>query len=253
MNASEIAHELMARPRRNGSGWLVLCPVHGDKRPSLSIREGKDGKILVKCFSGCEGREILTTLREMGLLDGRTPSRPIPQAPPGNTERQADRASDLWNEAHPIESGDPVHKYLTGRGIVLDTWPGDLRSHPALDYWEPGEDGKPVLLGKWPAMLAVVRSPQGRPVGLHRTYITSDGHKAPVPAPKKIMKVHDLSGSAVRLFTPRDGALAVTEGVEDALSAWILWQIPAWATIGTSGLKGFAPPGRRERDSDSVR
>ena len=36
--------------------------------------------------------------------------------------------------------------------------------------------------------------------------------------------------------------MAICEGIEDALSAWVLWQIPTWATIGTSGLKGFVPP-----------
>ena len=79
-------------------------------------------------------------------------------------------------------------------------------------------------------------------MGLHRTYITSDGHKAPVPSPKKILKVHDLAGGAVRLFPPKEGVLAVTEGIEDALSAWVLWQIPAWAVLGTSGMKAFQPP-----------
>jgi hypothetical protein len=38
--------------RRNGNGWMALCPAHADKNPSLSINEGK-GKILLKCFAGC--------------------------------------------------------------------------------------------------------------------------------------------------------------------------------------------------------
>jgi putative DNA primase/helicase len=90
-------------------------------------------------------------------------------------------------------------------------------------------------------MLAVVRNPQGRPVAIHRTYL-ENGKKASVSAPKKIMKVHDLTGSAVRLFPPREGFLAACEGIEDALSAWILWQIPAWAVLGASGVKAFQPP-----------
>ena len=36
--------------------------------------------------------------------------------------------------------------------------------------------------------------------------------------------------------------LGVCEGIEDALSAWILWQIPTWATLGTSGMRTFEPP-----------
>lgn len=51
-----------------------------------------------------------------------------------------------------------------------------------------------------------------------------------------------MQGGTVRLFSPRDGVLAVAEGIEDALSAWVLWQIPTWACLGTSGLRSFDPP-----------
>ena len=42
------------RARRNGSGWVALCPAHPDKNPSLSISEGDDGRVLLTCFAGCE-------------------------------------------------------------------------------------------------------------------------------------------------------------------------------------------------------
>lgn len=29
--------------------WLAKCPAHDDKRPSLSIREAEDHKVLLKC------------------------------------------------------------------------------------------------------------------------------------------------------------------------------------------------------------
>jgi len=41
--------------------WKALCPGHGDTEPSLSIRE-VDGKILLKCFAGCELEDILKPL-----------------------------------------------------------------------------------------------------------------------------------------------------------------------------------------------
>lgn len=228
--------------KREGHEWRCRCPVHGGR--SLSVTE-RDGRLLVTCRAGCLQNEVIKALRELGLWgnDARYETHP-PEAKLANeiVERKAERAADIWRQSRPIQPGDPAHKYLTGRGIVLDAWPGDLRTHPQLDYWEAREDGKPVRTGVFPAMLAVVRSPSGRPVGLHRTYITEDGHKASVLAPRKLMKVRDLTGSAVRLFPPRDGFLAVAEGVEDALSAWILWGLPCWAVLGTSGLKGFIPP-----------
>ena len=41
--------------------WLALCPGHDDHHQSLSVTES-DGKILVKCFAGCELVGILKPL-----------------------------------------------------------------------------------------------------------------------------------------------------------------------------------------------
>ena len=43
--------------------YLALCPGHHDTKPSLSIKEA-DGKILARCFAGCEFTDIL---RPLGL------------------------------------------------------------------------------------------------------------------------------------------------------------------------------------------
>lgn len=49
-------------PRRAGDEWKGLCPVHGDKHPSLDFRE-EDGKILVTCRSrACSGESIFAAL-----------------------------------------------------------------------------------------------------------------------------------------------------------------------------------------------
>lgn len=55
------------RPRRSGMGWTSLCPVHEDRHPSLSVREGDDGRALVRCHAGCEFRAIIAAL---GLKPG---------------------------------------------------------------------------------------------------------------------------------------------------------------------------------------
>lgn len=34
--------------------WLARCPAHADKRPSLSLRECADGRLLMHCFAGCD-------------------------------------------------------------------------------------------------------------------------------------------------------------------------------------------------------
>ena len=237
----------MTHPRRNRNGWLVNCVCHDDRNPSLSLWDGNDGRLKVHCFAGCDRKEILNTLRKMSLLDDGSPVPPTlisePHGDQDDTERRIDRADQIWAESHPINPGDPVHRYLTGRGIILDSYPNDLHTHPNLDYWERDADGKRIKVDSFPAMLAVVRNPSGKPTAIHRTWVNQDGSgKAPVPSPKKIYKVYDLIGSSVRLFPPKDGLLAVCEGIEDALSAWVLWKISTWTALGTSGLKTFEPP-----------
>lgn len=48
--------------KRTQTGYLVRCPAHEDKQASLSVTQGNDGKILVKCFAGCAFTEIVSAL-----------------------------------------------------------------------------------------------------------------------------------------------------------------------------------------------
>ena len=43
---------------RNGS-WIARCPAHADKGPSLAVREGDDGRVLLHCFASCETASVL--------------------------------------------------------------------------------------------------------------------------------------------------------------------------------------------------
>ena len=49
-------------PKRSGAGWIVRCKAHDDHNPSLSISEGDDGRVLLKCFAGCTMKEICIAL-----------------------------------------------------------------------------------------------------------------------------------------------------------------------------------------------
>ncbi|MEI7947177.1 MAG: hypothetical protein WCJ02_10785, partial [bacterium] len=48
---------------RSGSGFKACCPAHDDANPSLSIREDKNGKVLLRCHAGCTNEAILSALR----------------------------------------------------------------------------------------------------------------------------------------------------------------------------------------------
>ena len=47
-----------ARSTGNGT-WIACCPAHGDKSPSMTVRELEDGRVLIHCFAGCEVHDIL--------------------------------------------------------------------------------------------------------------------------------------------------------------------------------------------------
>lgn len=45
--------------KRSGKGWMAKCPAHADRKPSLSVSEGNDGRVLLKCHAGCSTQEVL--------------------------------------------------------------------------------------------------------------------------------------------------------------------------------------------------
>ena len=48
--------------KQAGRGFTALCPSHDDHERSLSIRESDTGKVLVKCFAGCETTAVTAAM-----------------------------------------------------------------------------------------------------------------------------------------------------------------------------------------------
>ena len=65
------------------------CPAHDDRSPSLSLKVGDGGKLLLKCFAGCEYSAIKAALEERGLVfpHARANADPFPGKRP--SERRA--------------------------------------------------------------------------------------------------------------------------------------------------------------------
>ncbi|MCR2831192.1 hypothetical protein NR402_12995 [Acidithiobacillus ferrooxidans] len=57
-----VLHRLDRVKRTAPDKWIARCPAHDDKRPSLSIREAEDHKVLLKCWAGCGAFEIVAAL-----------------------------------------------------------------------------------------------------------------------------------------------------------------------------------------------
>jgi len=48
--------------RRTRSGWTACCPAHDDRRASLSISVGDDGRVLLHCHAGCNVENVASAL-----------------------------------------------------------------------------------------------------------------------------------------------------------------------------------------------
>ncbi len=59
----ELVLDRLDNVRQNGSGWTGRCPAHEDRQNSLSIAEGTNGRVLMKCFRGCTFVEIVAAMK----------------------------------------------------------------------------------------------------------------------------------------------------------------------------------------------
>lgn len=220
--------------RRCGDGWLCRCCVHEDRNPSLSLRDGPDGKLLMFCFAGCSYRDIVGELRLRGLVGAPRQSSDRGRQRSGNdVGRRRDLAQWLWRGRLPL-AGTLAERYLLQtRGCrgpfpcTLGFLPANRNHPPALiaAYGVPDES-EPELL----------ELPIDSMSGVQLIKLTPDACKLDKPitigrclgAPIVVAPMNDLLG------------LAVAEGVEDAVWIAEATGLGAWAAGGASRLKALA-------------
>lgn len=64
MNVLENVINKLEGVSQQGNSYQALCPAHDDKKPSLSIATGDDGRVLLHCHAGCKTEDIV---KELGL------------------------------------------------------------------------------------------------------------------------------------------------------------------------------------------
>lgn len=143
-------------------------------------------------------------------------------------------------------SAEPVWKYLEKRGLgSYRSYPeklNQLRFNKECYYYE---DGK--LVDKFPTLLSPIVDHNGLIWSVHRTFLTADGEKAPVSAPKKMMTTAFQTKSAVIQFATQDSLvgpeiIGIAEGIETALSCQLALRIPTYSGVNANQLRRFIPP-----------
>lgn len=154
------------------------------------------------------------------------------------------RIEELWSQCGPLVPGDPVTLYLKRRGFA-GVWPLPrcLRYAPKLTYWH--DDGTTSIHA---GMVAPLVAPDGRPVALHRTYLTCDGRKADVSQVRKLTRTAGpIAGACIPLHKPADGLIGIAEGIETSLAAWLGSGVPTVAAYSAGSMAAWQWPAGVQR------
>ncbi len=225
--ADQVAPMLGSTGGLNGSGWISCrCPVHDDRRASLSLRDSPFG-LVAKCFVGCSSAEILRAIEEM-LRTGAVLPPPAPAQAPVDMLACAER---IWVAGLP-HGGTIIEPYLRDARGVTVSLPATLKFSPRL--WHRDSNSYP------PAMLALVVNVAGEMVGIQRTWLRPDGSGKADVTPSR-MSLGPVGGGAVRL-AEGGSTLIIGEGIETSLSAMQRFGRPAWAALTTTGMASVSIP-----------
>ena len=216
----------------NGRWINIPGPGHNSTDKSLGFKFDKaapDG-FHVNSFAGDDPNEcrewvkhLLCALRHDGTL-------------PASSSIEEDASCDaprrpavlIWTFAAP-PAGTLVETYLESRGCGLP--PSGIRFHPNCPF---GKYRFPAMLGLMQHILT------NEPTGIHRTAIADSGcgkREMPAGLGAKMM-LGQARGAAVKL-APHEGCLGIAEGIETALTASSLFEIPVWAALSASGIASF--------------
>jgi putative DNA primase/helicase len=183
-----------------------------------------DGFNLAEKVTGKVFREIAV------IIKTQAGAMPVSHMRAERDEVQLKRAmQDLWMGSGQASEESPVGVYLKTR--LGRPWASKM----IRENWQ----------GQWPRMVAKIDDVEGKGVNIHLTHLTSEGAKAPIDPVKRVMPGRLPEGCAIRL-APAARVMGIAEGIETALSASILFEMPVWAAVSGVMLAKWVPPAEAE-------
>ena len=211
------------------------CPFCGGKdRFRFSDYRGRGDFFCNQCGNG-DGFELICRLKHCDFKQALYLVEPLL----GNCHGVREQTSkfpnrkalrQLWLASVSATCDDPVGKYFARRGIE--------RIPKACRYVERMRHPSGVYV---PGMIAVYSDADGKPANIHRTFLTGDGDKfdgVPVRAP---MSGSMPRGGAIRLSDNKQ-KMGIAEGIETALSAAQIHDMPVWSAVNAGLLQQWQPP-----------
>lgn len=141
---ARVKAALEAAGCRASGEHVWTCPAHEDSRPSLSVSEGRDGRVLLKCHAGCGLPEILARLGlEKRELFADAPSGPSGKRREVAAYRYRDEGGKLlfevvrfepkgFGQRRPVSDGGRAYGLSAGR-YVRGRHGDWIRYQPDLD------------------------------------------------------------------------------------------------------------------------
>ncbi len=103
-----------ATVKKTSSGWSARCPAHEDGQASLSIAEGDDGRVLLKCHAGCDYKKIVSALgleeRELFNADA-TPTTATKKSTSSKSTTKAYATADEAQKFYERKLGKWTYRY----------------------------------------------------------------------------------------------------------------------------------------------
>lgn len=228
------------------------CPICGKGRNSHRFRfDDKDGRgtwICNNCGAG-DGWELVQRAKSVVFCDalklvesviGNARVRVFNSQQVIDIERVRSSLNTVYGISMPISSGDLVCEYLKTRNIY--DWPKKIVLPYLKDLMYCEKCYCQEINKRIPAMIAIVRNSTGKAVTMHRTYLSESGKRAGIDISKKLMVgLQKLNGCAIRLFK-HDKTLGIAEGIETAISAYMISGVPTWSAISANIMESFEPP-----------
>ncbi|MBX6765350.1 MAG: hypothetical protein IRY88_17030 [Rubrobacteraceae bacterium] len=157
MNAIERILERLDGVRQEAGYFVAFCPAHDDKEQSLSISQGTDGRVLMKCHAGCAAPDVVAALglgmRDLFERNGHNEQGGRGVHTPPKTRATVQPCNPCSLEAYAEAKGLPV-EFLRELGLSTISYMG--RKAVRIPYLT--EDGREVAVR---LRLALEKSPQG--------------------------------------------------------------------------------------------